>query len=111
MMMNRKSDHARGTRSDFASAVFRVVAGIAAGSAMSYKGVAAAAGRPRAWRAVGNILNSNYDTRIPCHRVIRSDGRPGGYNRGRRRKVKLLRAEGAVSRGQAKIAGRSRRSA
>jgi O-6-methylguanine DNA methyltransferase len=56
--------------------------------------VAKLAGRPRAYRAVGNILNRNRDKNIPCHRVIRSDGKPGGYNRGARVKKRKLRAEG-----------------
>lgn len=51
------------------------------------------AGRPRAYRAVGNILNQNYNSKIPCHRVIRSDGKTGGYNRGAKKKVELLRKE------------------
>ncbi|MCI0479797.1 MGMT family protein [Candidatus Uhrbacteria bacterium] len=60
---------------------------------MTYAEVARAAGRPRAYRAVGNILNRNFDPAIPCHRVIRSDGTPGGYNRGTERKMELLRSE------------------
>lgn len=61
---------------------------------MSYKQVAKLAGRPRAYRAVGNILNKNYDPKIPCHRVIRSDGQVGGYNRGTAKKISLLKKEG-----------------
>lgn len=60
---------------------------------MSYKQVAEKAGSPRAYRAVGNILNKNYDPKIPCHRVIRSDGKLGGYNRGIEKKEKLLEKE------------------
>lgn len=63
---------------------------------MTYAAVAAAAGRPRAYRAVGNILNANRDPRIPCHRVVRSDGTTGGYNRGAATKRRLLREEGAI---------------
>jgi len=40
------------------------------------------AGSPRVYREVGNILNKNFNPTIPCHRVIRSDGKLGGYNRG-----------------------------
>lgn len=97
-MTRPSSSKDSGAGTDFAGAVFKVVSGIAAGKVMSYKQVAAAAGRPRAWRAVGNILNRNYDKRIPCHRVIRSDGRPGGYNRGRQRKARLLQTEAARRR-------------
>lgn len=64
------------------------------GRALSYKAVAKLAGRPRAYRAVGNILNKSRDPKIPCHRVIRSDGGPGGYNRGVKEKIRLLRKEG-----------------
>jgi methylated-DNA-[protein]-cysteine S-methyltransferase len=63
---------------------------------MTYKQVARQAGRPNAYRAVGNILNKNYDTKIPCHRVVRSDGNPGGYNRGAKQKEKKLKDEGAL---------------
>jgi len=66
---------------------------------MTYKEVAAAAGNPRAARAVGTIMSTNYDSDIPCHRVVRSDGAPGGYNRGAERKRELLVAEGVVSVG------------
>lgn len=65
---------------------------------MTYKEVARKAGRPRAYRAVGNILHANCDPEIPCHRVIRSDGKIGGYNRGVRNKARLL--EGERRRGQ-----------
>ncbi|MEK7507520.1 MAG: MGMT family protein [Patescibacteria group bacterium] len=57
---------------------------------MTYKEVASRAGRPKAYRAVGNILNSNYYSDIPCHRVVRSDGKVGGYNRGARKKLLML---------------------
>ena len=53
------------------------------------------AGKPGAYRAVGNILNKNYDPNIPCHRVVRSDGKPGGYNRGPALKIERLSMEGA----------------
>ena len=48
-------------------------------------------------RAVGNIMNKNYDPRIPCHRVVRFDGGVGGYRGGTKKKVELLRKEGAIS--------------
>lgn len=73
--------------------VLQVVAKIPEGKTLTYKEVALRAGKPRAYRAVGNILNRNYDQKIPCHRVIRSDGKTGGYNRGERLKAELLRLE------------------
>ena len=63
---------------------------------MTYKEVARKAGRPNAHRAVGNILSTNHDPKIPCHRVIRSDGKIGDYNRGMRQKMELLKKEGAI---------------
>ena len=43
-----------------------------------------------------NILNKNHDPRIPCHRVIRSDGKVGGYNQGAALKAKKLKQEGVL---------------
>ncbi len=81
----------------FTARVYAVVAKIPRGRTMTYKEVARAAGRPNAYRAVGNIMHNNPDTkRVPCHRVVRSDGAPGGYARGGARKIALLRREGAI---------------
>lgn len=81
---------------DFSSRVYEVVRRIPRGMVMTYGQVAKAAGSPRAARAVGTILSQNYDPTIPCHRVIRSDGRPGQYNRGSDRKREILIKEGAI---------------
>lgn len=87
-------------KSSFTEKVYAVVAKIPKGSVMTYAEVARRAGNPRAYRAVGNIMNKNPDTtRVPCHRVVRSDGTPGGYARGTRKKIALLRREGAYRRG------------
>ena len=77
----------------FGERVYDIVKKIPKGKTMTYKQVAAAAGSPNASRAVGNILKKNYDQGIPCHRVVRSDGDTGGYNRGRDKKKKLLKQE------------------
>lgn len=79
---------------NFSKKVLEVVRGIPRCKVLTYKEVARLAGSPRAFRAVGNILAKNFDQKIPCHRVIRSDGKPGGYNRGKRVKLRLLRKEG-----------------
>ncbi|MDD2696741.1 MAG: MGMT family protein [Candidatus Pacebacteria bacterium] len=61
----------------------------------TYKEVAKLAGSPRAYRAVGNILNKNPNLEmISCHRVIKSDGRVGGYKYGKNKKTSLLKKEG-----------------
>jgi O-6-methylguanine DNA methyltransferase len=78
----------------FTEKVHSVVRRILRGKTMTYLEVAKSAGNPRAFRAVGNILNKNYDPAIPCHRVVRSDGTTGGYNRGARKKAQMLDAEG-----------------
>ncbi len=81
----------------FTTIVKQVVACIPKGSVMTYKEVAIAAGNPKAARAVANIMAANYDPDVPCHRVIRTDGGLGGYNRGGvSTKKKLLLAEGVV---------------
>lgn len=66
----------------FTERVNTVVRNIPKGSVASYQEVASAAGSPRGARAVARIMSKNFDPSIPCHRVIRSDGRIGGYNRG-----------------------------
>lgn len=83
----------------FRENVLSVVRRIPHGAVLTYGEVARRAGNPRAARAVGAILETNYDPAIPCHRVIRADGTLGGYNRGgARRKQMLLRQEGAFRR-------------
>ena len=81
------------TPSAFQSKVFAVVKKIPKGKTLTYKQVAEKIGQPGAYRAVGNALNKNYDPAIPCHRVVRSDGSVGGYNRGSDQKAKILKAE------------------
>jgi len=82
-------------KNSFGKKVLAVVVKIPKGRTLSYREVARVAGNPEAYRAVGNILNKNCDPKIPCHRVIRSDGNPGGYNRGVKNKIKILKKEGA----------------
>ncbi len=77
----------------FKDDVFKVVRQIPRGQTRTYKEVALLAGSPRAYRAVGNILNTNYNPEIPCHRVVRSDGSVGGYNRGAAQKEEKLKLE------------------
>ena len=79
---------------NFSEQVYTVVKKIPKGKVLTYKEVAKRVGKPRAYRAVGNILNKNTDPKIPCHRVICSDGQVGGYNRGSLLKRKILKREG-----------------
>lgn len=80
----------------FTEKVYDVVRKIKKGHTLTYLQVARLAGNAKAFRAVGNVLNKNYDPNIPCHRVVRSDGKTGGYNRGASQKKKILKAEGAL---------------
>jgi O-6-methylguanine DNA methyltransferase len=68
--------------SEFSEQVRDIVKNIPKGSVLTYQQVAVAAKRPKAARAVANIMANNFNLEIPCHRVIRSDGTLGGYNRG-----------------------------
>ena len=90
-------------KTDFAERVRDVVRMIPRGKTMTYKEVAARAGRPGASRAVGTIMANNFLKDVPCHRVIRSDGKIGEYNRGGpQAKRKLLVSEGAIGSSRGK---------
>ena len=82
-------------RTSFADRVLSAVRRIPVGRVATYGDVAALAGRPRAARAVGNIMRGCQRPDIPCHRVIAAGGRIGGYGGGLARKRRLLRLEGA----------------
>ncbi|MDP2940655.1 MAG: MGMT family protein [Candidatus Omnitrophota bacterium] len=78
----------------FAKRVYKVVLTIPLGEVRSYKWVAKKAGRPGACRAVGTILKHNpLPLIIPCHRVVRSNQKLGGYAFGAGRKRRLLSLE------------------
>ncbi len=80
--------------SDFECDVLAATRRIPAGQIRPYGWVAREAGRPRAVRAVGSVLGRNpVPLLIPCHRVVRADGRLGDYMFGSAHKEELLRAE------------------
>ena len=82
---------------EFTEAVKAVVRTIPKGKTMTYQEVAKKAGNENAARAVANVMAKNYDLTVPCHRVIRSDGSLGGYNRGGESKKRaILQSEGAL---------------
>ena len=84
----------------FESRVLNAVRRIPPGRVATYGDVAALAGKPRAARAVGNILRSCRRPDVPCHRVIAAGGQLGGYGGSEGLKRSLLAAEGVIVRGK-----------
>jgi AraC family transcriptional regulator of adaptative response/methylated-DNA-[protein]-cysteine methyltransferase len=88
--------HISGT--NFQIQVWKALLRLPSGETTSYGEVARAVGRPGAARAVGSAVGSNpVAWLIPCHRVLRSDGKLGGYHWGPRRKEAMLAWETAHS--------------
>jgi AraC family transcriptional regulator of adaptative response/methylated-DNA-[protein]-cysteine methyltransferase len=78
----------------FQQRVWKALCSIPAGEVRTYTEVARSTGAARAVRAVAAACAANrLAVAIPCHRVIRSDGRPSGYRWGPRRKLALLAQE------------------
>ncbi len=80
----------------FQKKVWKELKKIPYGETRSYKEVAIAIGNPQSARAVANACAKNpYAPRVPCHRVVRSDGNLGGYSAigGIKKKAELLRME------------------
>ena len=78
----------------FQKKVYQVARKIPKGKTLTYKEIAKKAGLPKAWRVVGNILNENRNSSIPCYRVVKSNREVGGYSKGTERKIYLLKKEG-----------------
>jgi methylated-DNA-[protein]-cysteine S-methyltransferase len=86
--LESKSEHIK-------NEVYNILLKIPAGKVSTYGDIAKALGQPKAARLVGQILHDNPNPVIvPCHRVIHSDGRLGGYAYGSERKRVLLENEG-----------------
>ena len=98
MKLNRPSDNDfRGTK--FQKKVWNYLKTIRKGTVKSYKQVAIAINKPKSARAVANAVGKNpFAPKIPCHRVIRSDGSLGGYSGkgGLKTKKLLLKREGTI---------------
>lgn len=81
----------------FAKKVLMIVKRIPKGKVMTYKEIAIKLGNKNLARAVGQVLKRNPSPIvIPCHRVVRSDGKIGGYSLGIKKKKELLRKEGIL---------------
>ena len=84
---------------EFQLKVWRFIRKIPKGSVKTYAQVAKGIGKPLAVRAVANAIGKNpYPPKIPCHRIIRSDGTLGGYSGkgGVKKKKSLLKNEGIM---------------
>ncbi len=82
---------------NFTGSVLLMVEKIPYGRISTYKAIAGALGDVQFARAVGNALNKNPEpVKIPCHRVVCSDGLIGGYSQGISEKIKILTSEGIV---------------
>ena len=80
---------------EFEEKVLRFIKKIPKGKVSTYKEIAKAIGRPKAARAIGNALNKNsHAPKVPCHRIVKSDGRIGGYAKGVKKKIGMLKKEG-----------------
>ena len=78
----------------FQKKVWMAMVRIPKGKVATYAQVAARIGKPNAARAVGNACNANpFAPDVPCHRVIASSGKLGGFAFGIKEKVKLLTQE------------------
>jgi methylated-DNA-[protein]-cysteine S-methyltransferase len=80
----------------FTARVLNAVRRIPPGRVCTYGGIARLAGRPLAWRAVGNIMSQCGAPGTPCHRVVASGGRLGGFGGNPAMKRALLAAEGVI---------------
>ena len=81
---------------NFQRTVWKEISKIPFGETRTYKDIAIAIGKPNSSRAVANACGKNpYPVIIPCHRVIRSDGKLGGYSGvgGVKKKKELLKLE------------------
>ncbi|MCX6796275.1 MAG: MGMT family protein [Candidatus Falkowbacteria bacterium] len=82
----------------FQKSVWEATRKIPRGRVATYAQIAQAIGRPLAVRAVGNALNKNTNSpKVPCHRVVKSNGSLGGFARGVKKKRELLKREGVES--------------
>jgi len=98
--------------SGFARRVVLAVRQIPPGHVATYGDIAAAAGKPRAARAVGNLMRSLKIPGLPYHRVVASGGNIGGYGAYPQLKAGLLAAEGlTIVRGRIRQFDRHRLSA
>ena len=75
--------------------IFKKLLEVPEGKITTYGELAKAVGFTNGQRAVGKIMNKNpYPVIVPCHRVVKSDGKVGGYFYGEDVKINMLKKEG-----------------
>lgn len=81
-------------RKSFNERCYALLKRVPRGKVTTYKALATAM-KSKAYRAVGNAMNKNpHAPEVPCHRVISSDGKIGGFALGQRKKISMLKEEG-----------------
>ena len=78
---------------NFSERCYAILKRVPKGRVTTYKEIALAL-RSEGYRAVGNAMNKNRNKDVPCHRVVMSDGKIGGFAFGVEKKIKILRNEG-----------------
>ena len=81
-------------KDSFSRKCYKILRKVPRGKVTTYKELAKAL-KSKAYRAVGNAMNKNpYSPKVPCHRVVRTNGEVGGFASGTRKKISMLRKEG-----------------
>ncbi|MCX6750189.1 MAG: MGMT family protein [Candidatus Pacearchaeota archaeon] len=81
-------------KKSFNERCYKILAKVPRGKITTYKEIARKL-NSKAYRAVGNAMNKNpYAPRVPCHRVVKSNGEVGGFASGTNKKIQMLKKEG-----------------
>ena len=81
----------------FQSQCYKALKKVPRGKVITYGGLAEMIGRPKAHRAVGSAMNKNpFAPKVPCHRVVKSNGDLGGFSIDTKVKIKRLQEEGVM---------------
>ena len=81
----------------FQSECYEALKKVPQGKVITYSGIASMIGRPKAHRAVGSAMNKNpFAPKVPCHRVVKSNGGLGGFATNIQVKIKRLQKEGVM---------------
>ncbi|MCK4589683.1 MAG: MGMT family protein [Nanoarchaeota archaeon] len=78
---------------EFEKKVYSICKRVPKGKVTTYKAIAKKL-KCKGYQAVGNALNKNRDKKVPCHRVVKSSGEVGGFARGTKKKIEMLKKEG-----------------